>query len=185
MTDRWLSEQEQSAWRAHLRLHRELSARLNRQLQSDSQLSLPDYEVLVQLSEAPEGRMRPFEMLLSMQWEQSRLSHQLSRMQRRGLVCREECSADGRGAFIVLTACGRAAVEAAAPGHAAMVRELFIDAMTPEQIGVLHELSTAALARIEATQTTAACPSAGASDCPTTAISAGVGKASPRVRLPG
>ena len=185
MTDQWLSEQEQRAWRAHLRLHRELTARLNRQLQTDSQLSLPDYEVLVQLSEAPDGRMRPFEMVLGLQWEQSRLSHQLTRMQRRGLVCREECSADGRGAFIVLTPCGRAAVEAAAPGHAAMVRELFIDAMTPEQVRVLDELSSAALARIEATQSPVECPSTAAGDCPATPMASKAGQASPRVRLPG
>ncbi len=150
MNDRWLSEQEQGAWRAYLGLHRELSARLNRQLQADSQLSLTDYEVLVVLSESPEGRMRPFEMVRDLAWEQSRLSHHLSRMQRRGLVCREECTADGRGAVIVLTPCGRQAIESAAPAHAAAVRKLFFDAFAPAQVAQLHELSAAALDRIAA-----------------------------------
>lgn len=159
MNDRWLTEQEQAAWRAYLGLHRELSARLNRQLQTDSQLSLTDYEVLVVLSEAPAGRMRPFEMVRSLQWEQSRLSHHLTRMQRRGLVCREECDADGRGAVIVLTPCGRGAIEAAAPAHAATVRELFFDGLPPEQVSLLHELSAAALERIaRADQSSSSCP---------------------------
>jgi DNA-binding MarR family transcriptional regulator len=155
MNDRWLTEQEQAAWRAYLGLHRELSARLNRQLQSDSHLSLTDYEVLVVLSESPDGRMRPYEMIQILAWEQSRLSHHLSRMQRRGLVCREECAGDGRGAVIVLTPCGRQAIESAAPAHAATVRELFFDAFAPEQVALLHELSASALERMAAAD---ACP---------------------------
>jgi DNA-binding MarR family transcriptional regulator len=137
----WLTAEEQRAWRAYLSLHRELTARLNRQLQSDSQLSLPDYEVLVHLSEAPGGRMRPYELAKALQWEQSRLSHQLSRMQRRGLVQREECTGDGRGAFMTLTPCGRETIQEAAPAHAAKVRELFFDALTASQVAAIAEIS--------------------------------------------
>jgi DNA-binding MarR family transcriptional regulator len=157
MTDRWLTSSEQRAWRAYLGLHRELTARLNRQLQSDSQLSLADYGVLVQLSEAPECRLRPYELAGHLQWEQSRLSHHVSRMQRRGLVSREGCTADGRGAFIVLMPCGRGLIEAAAPAHAAAVRELFFDALTEEQVRAVEQISTRALDRIAATKTD--CPS--------------------------
>ena len=119
MTDTWLSAPEQRAWRAFLGLHRELNARLNRQLQADSGLSLSDYEVLVVLSESDEGRMRPFELCDFLQWEQSRLSHHIRRMESRGLVSREGCTGDGRGAFVVLSDAGRKAIEAAAPSHAA------------------------------------------------------------------
>jgi DNA-binding MarR family transcriptional regulator len=113
------------------------------------------------LSESPDGRMRPFEMIQTLAWEQSRLSHHLSRMQRRGLVCREECAGDGRGAVIVLTPCGRNAIESAAPAHAATVRELFFDAFAPEQVRLLHELSAAALERMAAADAIAApCPRA-------------------------
>ncbi len=145
MTDSWLSASEQRAWRAFLGLHRELNARLNRQLQAESQLSLSDYEVLVVLSEAAEGRLRPFELCDFLQWEQSRLSHHIRRMEKRGLVAREGCTGDGRGAFVVLSPMGRAAIEAAAPAHAAAVRSLLFDAMSEEQVAVLEEVFTRSL----------------------------------------
>ena len=99
----WLTEEEQLAWRGLLQMTSQLNARLNRQLQEDYGLSLTDYEVLVVLSEAPEGRRRVFEIADALAWEQSRVSHQLARMQRRGLVARQECPTDARGAFAVLT----------------------------------------------------------------------------------
>ena len=98
----WLSNDEQRAWRGLLQMTSRLNARLNRQLQDAGGLSLPDYDVLVSLSEAPDGRRRVFEIADELAWEQSRLSHHLGRMQRRGLVGREECATDGRGAFVVL-----------------------------------------------------------------------------------
>jgi hypothetical protein len=76
-----LDDGEQRAWRCYLQLHRQLLARLNRQLQADSGLSLADYEVPVRLAEAPDGRLRPFELQRGLEWEQRRLSHQLRRMQ--------------------------------------------------------------------------------------------------------
>jgi DNA-binding MarR family transcriptional regulator len=152
MTDNWLSAPEQRAWRAFLGLHRELTARLNRQLQAESQLSLSDYEVLVVLSEATEGRLRPFELCDFLQWEQSRLSHHIRRMESRGLVSREGCTGDGRGAFVVLSPAGRCAIEGAAPSHAAAVRRLLFDDMTDEQVGVLEEVFTRALSQMGATR---------------------------------
>ncbi|MGH3921606.1 MAG: MarR family winged helix-turn-helix transcriptional regulator [Pseudonocardiaceae bacterium] len=146
---RWLDDGEQRSWRAYLQMHGQLTARLNRQLQADSGLSLADYEVLVHLSEAPETRLRPFELQRGVQWEQSRLSHHLTRMQHRGLIRREGCTDDGRGAFIVLTDHGRRAIEAAAPGHVDAVRRLFLDGLTPEQITLLGQLSTQVLARLD------------------------------------
>ncbi|MGH3701615.1 MAG: MarR family winged helix-turn-helix transcriptional regulator [Pseudonocardiaceae bacterium] len=147
---RWLDEGEQHAWRSYLQMHGQLLARLNRQLQADSGLSLADYEVLVHLTEVPDGRLRPFELQRGLQWEQSRLSHQLTRMQRRGLVSREGCTDDGRGAFIVLTEAGRRAIEAAALGHVDTVRRLFFDGLTRDQITMLGRLFTQMLARLDA-----------------------------------
>jgi DNA-binding MarR family transcriptional regulator len=146
---RWLDEDEQRAWRTFLRMHGLLAARLNRQLQADSGLSLADYEVLVQLTDAPDGRLRPYELQRAMQWEQSRLSHHLARMQRRDLVRREECTEDGRGAFIAVSAAGRAAIEAAAPGHVDAVRRLFFDGLDSDQVAALDRLSAAVLDRLE------------------------------------
>jgi DNA-binding MarR family transcriptional regulator len=145
VTTRWLDEGEQRAWRAFLRMHAQLAARLARELQTDSGLSDADYGVLVELSEAPDGRLRPYELQHRLIWEQSRLSHHLARMQRRGHVRREECPADGRGAFVVLTEAGRAAIEAAAPGHVEAVRRLFFDRLTPAQVAGLERLSTKVL----------------------------------------
>jgi DNA-binding MarR family transcriptional regulator len=149
-TTRWLNEAEQRAWRAFLTMHGQLVARLNRQLQVDSGLSIADYEVLVHLSEAADGRLRPFELQQLLLWEQSRVSHQLTRMQGRGLIGREECGEDGRGAFIVLTDDGRNAIDAAAPGHVRAVRSLFFDALSRDQVTMIERLSTDVLRRLSA-----------------------------------
>jgi DNA-binding MarR family transcriptional regulator len=144
----WLSDDEQAAWRGLLHMTSRLNARLNRQLQDAHGLSLADYDVLVPLSESPDGRLRVFEISDTLAWEQSRLSHHLARMQRRGLVERQGCSTDRRGAFVVLTGAGRAAITAAAPGHVAMVRQLLFDALTPEQVAMLSDVSGRVLDRL-------------------------------------
>jgi DNA-binding MarR family transcriptional regulator len=143
MTGMWLNADEQRVWRTYVRMSSLLPAQLNRQLQQDSGLTLPEYEVLVQLSEAPAGRLRPFQICEALTWEQSRLSHQLTRMQHRGLVAREECEADGRGAFVVLTPAGAEAIAAAAPGHVAAVRTLIFDRLTDAQRAAFEEACTA------------------------------------------
>src|SRR3974390_318956 len=91
MTGIWLSADEQRAWRTYVRMSSLLPAQLNPQPQRDSGLTPPEYEVLVQVSEAPQRRLRPFQICEALNWEQSRLSHQLTRMQQRGLLTREEC----------------------------------------------------------------------------------------------
>src|ERR1700744_1511576 len=139
MTAAWLNDDEQRAWRTYLRMSSLLPAALNRQLQQDCGLTLPEYEVLVQLSEAPQGRLRPFQICEALNWEQSRLSHQLTRMERRGLVSRRECEADGRGAFVELTATGATAVEAAAPRPGATGRPLVFDRLSASERTALEQ----------------------------------------------
>jgi DNA-binding MarR family transcriptional regulator len=150
---RWLTDREARAWRGYTRMQSLLSARLHRSLVRKTGLSLSDYEVLVHLSEASEQRLRAFQLSAVLQWEKSRLSHHLTRMQARGLVTRQECSTDGRGAFVVLSPEGRAAIEAAAPSHVADVRDAFIDVLTPEQLDAVAEISDAVLERLTATPT--------------------------------
>jgi len=123
-------------------------AQMGRELQAYSELSHSDFAVLVCLTDVPESRVRVLELARALQWEKSRLSHHLGRMQRRGLVAREECPSDARGAFIVLTDAGRAAIEAAAPQHVETVRRLVFDTLTPEQVDTLADISEAVLARI-------------------------------------
>jgi len=145
---RWLTEDEQRAWRGLLRMTAQLNARANRQLLQEYGISLPDYEVLVALSEAPDGRLRVFEIADALAWEQSRVSHQLARMQRRGLITREGCATDARGAFAVLTTAGRAAIERAAPAHVEQVRQLVFDGLSPDQLAALTEVTTCVLDRL-------------------------------------
>ena len=148
---RWLTDEEQQAWRGLLRMTSQLNARMNRQLQDEYGISLADYDMLVVLSEAPEGRLRVFEVADALAWEQSRVSHQLARMQRRGLITRVGCATDARGAFAVLTEAGRAAIERAAPAHVEQVRQLVFDGLSPGQVAALTEITTGVLDRLAAT----------------------------------
>jgi DNA-binding MarR family transcriptional regulator len=144
----WLTDDQQWAWRGLVHMTSRLDARLNRELQRASGLSLADYDVLVLLSEAPDGRLRVFELAEDLQWEQSRLSHHLARMQRRGLVAREECTTDRRGAFVVWTDAGRDAIEKAAPAHVATVRQLVFGGLAQEQVAMLESTVNQVLSRL-------------------------------------
>ena len=90
-----------------------------------------------------------FQLMEDLQWEQSRLSHHIARMQRRGLVAREECTTDKRGAFVVLTDAGRGAIEKAAPAHVALVRRIVFDGMSDEQVAMLESFVTRVLSRMD------------------------------------
>ena len=149
MSAQWLADEHARVWRAYLRMHARLTAELNRQLHAASGLSLADYEVLVTLTDTPDGRLRPYALQQALEWEQSRLSHHLSRMQRRGLVRREECADDGRGAYVVLTDAGREAITTAAPGHVATVQRLFFDHLSVEQVSTIETVGTEFLDRLD------------------------------------
>ena len=149
MTDVWLSDAEQAAWRSWLRAYVLIDAQLNRHLQREADLSQADYAVLVHLSESPKGRLRGFELAQGMQWEKSRLSHHLTRMERRGLIERQGCPTDGRGAFVALTAEGRDRIVDVAPRHVAEVRKWFVEPLTPEQLVALGEASAILVAALE------------------------------------
>ncbi|MCX5057298.1 MULTISPECIES: MarR family winged helix-turn-helix transcriptional regulator [unclassified Streptomyces] len=137
---RWLDEREHRAWRSLMKMQAGLSEYIERQLRTHSGLSTADYQVLAHLSEAPEGRLRSFALGDALQWEKSRLSQHLTRMQNRNLIRRERCATDQRGAVVVITEQGRTLVEAAAPLHLADVRNVLIDHVTPAQMDLLIEL---------------------------------------------
>ena len=151
MTDEpsWLPADTERLWRHWLRLNALLPAALHRELQADAGLSLPDFDVLVQLTDSPEHRVRVSDLARGLHWERSRVSHHVTRMERRGLVAREECRDDGRGAWVVLTEQGQAAIEQAAPAHVATVRRLVFDALTPDEAGVMAGVVEKVLARLE------------------------------------
>ena len=148
---RWLDEREMRAWRALQSMQLRLVGELGRRLASGSGLSYSDYLVLVVLTESPEGRMRLFELAQALGWEKSRVSHHIARMGDRGLVTKEKCGVDRRGAYVAVTERGRKEIEAAAPGHVNDVRQLFIDRLTPRQLDVVGDAAEIVLSAIEET----------------------------------
>ena len=148
MTDpKWLTESEDRAWRGLHQLNRALDHALSRRLLDDSGLSMADYELLVPLSEAADRRLRARDLGHLVQWEKSRLSKHVSRMEQRGLVSRQECPADARGSFICLTEAGWVAIAAAAPDHVAAVRRYFVDLLDAGELRVFAEVSDRVVAR--------------------------------------
>jgi DNA-binding MarR family transcriptional regulator len=124
---RWLDPDEQAVWRAFLDVSRLLFEQLNRQLSDEAGMSLAEYEILVQLSEAPDRRLRMSELADRVVSSRSRITHTVGRMEERGLVHREACVDDGRGVLCVLTDAGFARLEETAPGHVETVRTLMFD----------------------------------------------------------
>lgn len=125
-----------------------LDLRINRDLAHDAGLSEPDYDVLSNVSEAPDRTMRMNELAARMLWTPSRVSHQVRRMEQRGLVTRAECAGDGRGAMVVLTDEGWRAIQAAAPDHVRSVRENLIDLLSDEQIEILGDFTELVIERL-------------------------------------
>jgi DNA-binding MarR family transcriptional regulator len=126
-----LSPEQQETWFAYMRVMLRLGYEMNRQLQTDSDLSLPDYDVLNALADSPDGRLQLTGLATRLAWERSRLSHHLQRMSARGLVERSPSATDRRATDAVLTDAGRAALTAATPGHADLVRRMFFDGLDP------------------------------------------------------
>ncbi|GGX21820.1 MarR family winged helix-turn-helix transcriptional regulator [Streptomyces chryseus] len=137
---RWLSEQEQRTWRAYLQATTLLEDHLDRQLQRDAGMPHVYYGLLVQLSQAPERRLRMTELARIAKITRSRLSHAVARLERNGWVRREDCPSDRRGQNAVLTDEGYAVLKQTAPGHVATVRQAMFDRLTPEQVGQLGEI---------------------------------------------
>ena len=137
---RWLDEGQHRLWQAYRHVNQHLYAWLEQQLVRDSGLSGADYRVLVPLSEEPSGVVRARELGSEIGWDRSRLSHHISRMEKRGLVAREECSEDARGLMVRLTDAGREAIEGAAPEHAEAVHRYFFDLMSKDEVKTLTEV---------------------------------------------
>ncbi|HEY8548164.1 MAG TPA: MarR family transcriptional regulator [Acidimicrobiales bacterium] len=146
---RWLTEDEQTAWRSLITMYTRLHAQLARELAAVSDLTYGDYGVLVALTDRPEPRARMYELADDLGWERSRVSHQVSRMVTRGWVRKERCDDDRRGSWVVLTDRGRGAIEAAAPSHVESVRRLFVDRLTPAELRTLTTLTQKVLTTLD------------------------------------
>ena len=143
MATRWLTTDEQLAWRAYLEATTLLFDALDHQLQRDSGIPHGYYEILVRLSEQDGRTLRMSELADATRSSRSRLSHAVARLEDRGWVERRDCDTDRRGQLAFLTDAGVAALEAAAPGHVSAVREFVIDRLTPEQIAQLRDIGSA------------------------------------------
>ena len=137
----WLDPREERAWRAFRHAQRQLSLRLHRHLLQDSGLTEADYVILAALSEHPAGRMPAQELYVSLEWEKSRLSHQVRRAEHLGLIGREPNPSDARSVIIRLLPAGRRAIEVAAPQHVHNVRRHFIDLFSPAELDMLAALN--------------------------------------------
>jgi DNA-binding MarR family transcriptional regulator len=136
-----LDPAEMRAWLGYRRMHALLDLQIARDLAADSGLSETDYDVLSNLSETADHKMRLTDLAAHMLWSKSRLSHHVTRMQQRGLVRREGSPTDARSAVVALTDAGRKAIENAAPAHLESVRRNFIDHLTRAEIKALGELA--------------------------------------------
>jgi DNA-binding MarR family transcriptional regulator len=133
METRWLDNEQQRAWRSYLLGTTLLMERLDRDLRAHG-LSLPEYEILVRLSEAEGRRLRMAVLADSVKNSRSRITHTITRMERAGLVERMSCASDGRGVFAQLTDAGFRTLVEAAPKHVESVRRSLVDIVSPEDL---------------------------------------------------
>jgi len=140
---------ELATWRGLIDTTAELRRILGAQLLQDSGLSPGDYQVMLALSEAGGGRLRSSELAATIDWERSRLSHHLARMERRGLIRRDDCATDNRGAEVSLTDDGAAMFRGATAPHMRAIKRHFADALTPEQFEALAGIVLALQTHLE------------------------------------
>jgi DNA-binding MarR family transcriptional regulator len=147
---RRLDERTDRAWRGFNAMRNRLTAHLGRQLYQESGLTQAEYVVLFLVSEAPNRRLRSRDLGLALGWDRSRLSHQIKRMQTRGMVQRAACDGDARGFDVIMTDVGLDAIRVAEPHLADGVRHCFADLLTVEQLDTLGDIAEIILAHLAA-----------------------------------
>ena len=149
MTDRWLTASQQRSWRAFLLGTTLLMERLDRDLREKHGLSLPEYEILVRLSESPDRELRMAELADSVKNSRSRITHTVKRLEDAGFVVRRACESDGRGVIAALTEPGFARLATAAPDHVDTVRQALIDVVDDEELAVIGKTFGRVAERLE------------------------------------
>lgn len=148
---RWLTHDEQVLWRSWLTAITLVPEALGRDLQDAHGLTMADYDILVRLSESPGHSLRMSELAHKTLVSRSRLTHQIDRMERAGLVERRVCAEDGRGLLAVMTDPGWELLKTAAPGHVESVRQHIVDVLSPEEFKALGEASAKLVKALGAT----------------------------------
>jgi DNA-binding MarR family transcriptional regulator len=146
---RWLDADQQRDWRSFIAGSARLTERLDRILREKHGLSLPEYEILVRLSEADQRRLRMADLAESVSHSRSRLSHTVGRLEADGLVRRESCFGDGRGVYAVLTAQGYDRLDVASHDHVASVREFLVDVVDPADLVAVGRAFRAVVDRLD------------------------------------
>ncbi|MEV6948329.1 MarR family transcriptional regulator [Streptomyces sp. NPDC051172] len=149
MTTRWLTEKEQRAWRAYIAATHLLEDAIDRQLQQDAGMPHLYYSILANLSEEPDGRLRMTDLAERAKITRSRLTYAVTRLEKDGLIRREDCQWDKRSSFAMLTDEGMAVLERTAPGHVETVRSLLFDQLTPQQVEQLEEIFSGVVQALE------------------------------------
>lgn len=144
---RWLTDSEQKIWRTYLYATAHVTQVIDAELRQDG-LDIAEYNILVNLSEAPGQKLRMSQLADDVVHSRSRLTHTVSRLERRGLVVRESCEEDGRGILARLTPAGFAKLDEVAPNHVETVRRVLVDAMTPDEFRALGRAMDAVMSAV-------------------------------------
>ncbi|WP_217546154.1 MarR family winged helix-turn-helix transcriptional regulator [Streptomyces sp. GbtcB6] len=154
MTTRWLTPKEQRAWRAYMAATNLLEDAIDRQLQQDAGMPHLYYGILANLSEEPERKLRMTDLAQKAKITRSRLTYAVTRLEKDGLVRREDCQWDKRSSFAILTDEGMAVLERTAPGHVETVRAAVFDHLSDEQVEQLEEISSVIARALEGDEST-------------------------------
>src|SRR5262245_5230325 len=149
MKQQRLSDTQLAAWANYQRMRVRLTERINRELAQTAGLSEPDFEILSALIESPNESVRALALRCGLEWEKSRLSHQLRRMEERGLITRQECAEDNRSSVIRVTEAGRNLATAANACYEQAVRQYVVDGLTAEQLQALGTIAETILHQLE------------------------------------
>lgn len=144
-----LSDRQAASWASYQRMRTRLAGRINRELVRTTGLSEADFEILVALTASANESVRALALRCGLEWEKSRLSHQLCRMAARGLVTREECAEDNRGSVIRVTDTGRKRVAEAKRYYEQAVRRYVTEALTADQLDALGAIAETVLIQLE------------------------------------
>ena len=144
-----LTDQQAAAWTRYQRMRAHLAERLNRELAQETGLSEADFEILIALTEFHDDSVRALALRCGLEWEKSRLSHQLRRMEQRGLVTREKCLEDSRGSRVRVTDTGRRLAEEGRRVHEQAVRRYVCDVLTSAQMDALGDIAATVLTNFE------------------------------------
>ncbi len=143
-----LTPKQRTTWVNYQQMRVRLAGRINRDLAQQTGLSEADYEILTALIQSPDDTMRALALRCGLEWEKSRLSHQVRRMEQRGLVMREECKEDNRGSIIRITPHGRELAIKAQKSYEEAVQQYVISVLTPQQLQALDEIAGVILAQL-------------------------------------